>query len=249
MTTFSHRDQALLQRWEKGEVSESDLEELLATEDLKEPIGDVIPFMQDIGAAANLYELDDYAVFGGYATLAHLADVYGRNIASKWRGSDDLDIWGNSELRHMITSIYDVQSEKRNTNFAKKWRIDIYTSKDVDHTKTLHIDYNEGGVRQQKEEIEFYGVPVNVFSAPAMIGTKAHLTNIGKHEADVWNLLGVCEQKGIEPAEIARNVPESNRTSLKQYLHEKRGSERIDLGPGRSYQLSLMDVLSDYRNL
>jgi hypothetical protein len=239
---FRNRDRFLVERYDDGRVSESRLEDILETADsLREPARTPLGYMGDIVGMAHLEGLDDdYTMFGGYAVLSHLVDEYGEGIVKMWRGSEDLDMVGTTQLADAINSWYDVREDNWSENVANKRTIKMLVP---DGSEPLvKIDYVVGTANAEKtESIDVLGIPTNVFTPQSLLSSKLHMYDKeAKHKDDLYSLIGICERRGLAPDEVTEDFGSPQYSMLNRFLAGyKNETGRLSKDPSPGYVADL----------
>lgn len=211
---------------------------------LKDPTKQVLPFALDIGAYLSGQGLgNEYAFFGGYAVLSHLMAARSKDIASFWRGSDDVDMAGSDAVLRSLKIEYLVSNDRVSPNLEDKrtLKVDLggYECK---------VDFYNGDYQTRFgpiESNEHFGVKLNVINPISLIKSKL-LTPVREiiHSGDIARLVGVIEHRGIDPKEVTKKFSPSERAiflkRLKEgYEHILQEGLEIDMVPTRSYKKEL----------
>ncbi|MEK6928366.1 MAG: hypothetical protein AABW65_00210 [Nanoarchaeota archaeon] len=186
---------------------------------LHEPTKTVLAYSLDLAAHFNNLGLNrEYVLFGGYAVLSHLMKDKGENIASVWRGSNDIDMAGNMKVLNAIRSGYNIKSCLESPNLEDKATIKLA----ADENEECKIDFYKGNFAEKFGDIEtniHFGIPVNVISPLSLIKGKL-ITPKGElqHTGDIIGMLYVLEKRGYTSKQITDYL---SRTGESKNLHDR----------------------------
>ncbi len=251
---FKNKDDLLTRKLDRGDISEKDLDEILAIEGkLAEPTKTVIEYLRDIAAMAELQHLDNnYAVFGGYAVLAHMIRQHGNAIAEFWRGSDDIDMVGDIILLNSIRSQYFVSNDRASPNLKGKRTLKIISRGEVDETGKgeCKIDYFQREFDiEDTEKIDILGIQVRVLKPSMLIKSKLSVyKSENKQMIDIYNLLGVCEHRELGAERLVQKLSQTEAHELYGFIKNLENSEfvaRLSTGPSDQYTADLRTRLQE----
>lgn len=237
--TFKNTDSLLEKRVENGEISEEKVDNIFELErTLKEPLKTTLSYTRDLAAALDIYGLKEkYALFGGYAVLAHLVDEYGDNFTKAWRGSEDIDIIGGVDILNSIRSNYLIHDDNPSQNIKDKRTLKI--SNEYGPEKSCKVDYVDREFDGKSvEEVDVLGVPLRVLPPVELLKSK-----IGFYESDrkqiedIVSLLDICERRNIGVGEISKPMSSTEKSLLDKFLKELRSQKdrRIAIYPSDDY--------------
>lgn len=245
--TFPNMDNFLLEQVERGDLTDSQLENILdLMDELPEPTKTVLGYLTDIAAMAKTMGFEDeYFLFGGYAVLTHLVSQYGDTVAKLWRGSDDIDMNGSRGLLNSIRSVYKIENDRLSENLADKRTLKI-TDREGNED-TCKIDYMMREFDEKDiEEVVVLGVPVRVLNPLELMKAKLDLYKKEEKQAmDLGSLLGVCEYRKLDPNELAKSLSHEQVAQMHEFIStlDRHTDPRISTAPSTPYILQLRAAL------
>ena len=220
--------------------------------DLKEPTRTVLGYTLDIASFLNSSGLDkEYVIFGGYAVLSHIMDIYGEQMAKVWRGSNDIDMAGTQSILRVIKSGYEVNSDFPSQNLKDKRTLKLVE----DNEKECKIDFYTGDFKKRfsSERNRHFGIDVIVGNPISLIHSKANIpVSEATHSYDILTLLAVLEHRGYSPKDILKEFRGNERALLFGHVKEglkKFGEDRIGFFPSGKFNSTLKTQLHKFRGV
>ena len=228
---------------------EKDIDEYLRLfGDLQEPTKTVLGYTFDI--AAYLYTLNlvnEYELFGGYAVLSHLMREYGSDVSKLWRGSNDIDMAGTTNVLNALRSGYNIFSDSESPNILDKRTLKFSS----DSERECKIDFSTGdyskkyGLAQCNTHL---GIPLSVISPEDIIrGKLTTPLEEEQHLGDILAMVSVLEKKGYSPEDLSNIFIGTERNEfhnrLKYSSHIFR-RDRFGFFPSKDFLGDLEKILS-----
>ena len=232
----------------EGRLTEEHIETYVdIMEDIENPTKTTLGAALDIAVVLKNTGLEhQYALFGGYAVLAHLVDKYGDGIILSWRGSEDIDMIGSVHVLNAIRSNYNVTNDRQSPNVSDKRTLKIQP----EYAPEVKIDYTQGSL-DYTEEKEIFGIPITVLEPFTLVRGKLRpAIDEEVHRSDIIGLLGVMDHRAkrdnkYDPEEIAKQLNPEEVNLLCDAIrgYEPWNEERITIGPSKEYTDMLKKAL------
>ena len=224
---------------------------------ISEPFHSTFKYMLDIASVLDEVDLKkEYAVYGGYGVLTHLAHKFGERIIPTWRGSKDIDIVGTERVKSAIKSFYNIQPESYNHNIGDKKALHI-----IGGEGEFKVDFSLKDLKElskYREEKNLFGIPISVMRCYDGIGGKLHISQDDtvsedtrlKHKIDILTLLGIVQNDEKAFSEVVKNLDGHGRYNLLKVLETGKGvteNMRMSFGPQLEFRRLLIKYLRQHK--
>lgn len=221
-------------------------------------------------AVSTSFFKNETMLLGGYGVLGHMMDVKGPDVVRYWRGSHDLDIACQTPqsvaylLRsfasdeHQSLSLPDKKTAKFRDSYVEEivgrgsvCDADIYYPSDTAQPDRIRV----GSKVLQAQDfaltdtIVVYDVPLKIHNIYGLLGMKLGVVTSEnlprpKDITDIYNLLGVCEQKDFDAETILGKLTNEEKSKLMEvFEHTSVGKDKYVLvQPSRMYLSDLIQL-------
>lgn len=220
---------------------------------LQEPTRTVFGYTLDIASHLYTRNLSNaYTVFGGYAVLSHLMNIFGQDMAKIWRGSSDIDMGGNQAVLGSMKEGYHMLSDSPSPNIPHKRTLKL----DINGENECKIDFYLGDATRkygQSQTNLHFGVPLRVVRPEYIIKGKLK-TPIDQfhHYGDILGMLAVLEKSGHSPEKIWRVLDHAEIDELQTritFSERQFSRDRFGFFPSEDFSKRLKKELHKRRSV